>query len=99
MSENFTVPGGFRAGALVAGYRVESRIGAGGMAVVYRARDERLGRWIALKVIAPERTYDEEPGAALSRNPSLRHGLMTRTLSRCMRRARRAGCCTSRCVL
>ena len=44
----------------MAGYRVESRIGAGGMAVVYRARDERLGRWIALKVIAPEWAYDEE---------------------------------------
>ena len=60
MSENFLVGGGLRAGALVAGYRIESRIGAGGMAVVYRARDERLGRWIALKVIAPEWTYDEE---------------------------------------
>jgi hypothetical protein len=60
VSENFLVGGGLRAGALVAGYRIESRIGAGGMAVVYRARDERLGRWIALKVIAPEWTYDEE---------------------------------------
>jgi WD40 repeat protein len=60
VSENFLVQGGLRAGALVAGYRIESRIGAGGMAVVYRARDERLGRWIALKVIAPEWTYDEE---------------------------------------
>jgi WD40 repeat protein len=60
VSENSLVRGGLRAGALVAGYRIESRIGAGGMAVVYRARDERLGRWIALKVIAPEWTYDEE---------------------------------------
>ena len=60
MSENFLVRGGLRAGALVAGYRIESRIGAGGMAVVYRARDERLRRWIALKVIAPEWTNDEE---------------------------------------
>jgi serine/threonine-protein kinase len=60
VSENFLVGGGLRAGALVAGYRIESRIGAGGMAVVYRARDERLERWIALKVIAPEWTYDEE---------------------------------------
>jgi serine/threonine-protein kinase len=60
VSENFLVRGGLRAGALVAGYRIESRIGAGGMAVVYRARDERLGRWIALKVIAPEWTHDEE---------------------------------------
>jgi hypothetical protein len=43
VSDNFLVRGGLRAGALVAGYRIDSRIGAGGMAVVYRARDERLG--------------------------------------------------------
>ena len=60
MSENSLAQGGLRAGTLLAGYRIESRIGAGGMAVVYRARDERLGRWIALKVIAPEWTHDEE---------------------------------------
>src|SRR3984957_771945 len=50
----------FGAGSLVAGYRIESRIGSGGMAVVFRARDERLGRSIALKVMAPEWTEDEE---------------------------------------
>jgi len=60
VSENFQVRGGLQAGALVAGYRIESRIGTGGMAVVYRARDERLRRWIALKVIAPDWTYDEQ---------------------------------------
>jgi hypothetical protein len=60
VSENFLVRGGLPAGTLVAGYRIESRIGAGGMAVVYRARDERLGRWIALKVITPEWADDEE---------------------------------------
>jgi beta-lactam-binding protein with PASTA domain len=51
---------GLAPGALVAGYRVESRIGAGGMAMVLRARDEALGRTVALKILAPGRAGDAE---------------------------------------
>ena len=40
-------------GAEIAGYRIESVIGRGGMAVVYRAEDSRLGRKVALKLLAP----------------------------------------------
>ena len=50
-------PGGFvvsfAAGSRIAGYRLEERIGQGGMAVVFRARDEGLGRLVALKILAP----------------------------------------------
>lgn len=41
-------------GKQIASYVVESEIGRGGMAVVYRARDLRLDRTVALKLLAPE---------------------------------------------
>ncbi|MDI9887163.1 serine/threonine-protein kinase [Streptomyces sp. HNM0645] len=41
-------------GAQIAGYRVEREIGRGGMAVVYCAKDLRLDRTVALKLLAPE---------------------------------------------
>src|SRR6201984_1052801 len=43
---------GLAAGSQVAGYRLEKLVGVGGMAAVYRARDERLGRVVALKLLA-----------------------------------------------
>ena len=41
-------------GTEIAGYRIESMIGRGGMAVVYRAEDTRLGRKVALKLLTPQ---------------------------------------------
>jgi serine/threonine protein kinase len=45
--------GGIGPGTEIAGYTVEQQIGEGGMAVVYRARDQRLSRQVALKLLAP----------------------------------------------
>jgi len=61
LSDNF-VPylAGFRPGKLLAGYRLETLVGAGGMAVVFRARDERLDRLVALKILEPSRAEDPE---------------------------------------
>src|SRR5690242_13963070 len=40
-------------------YRIEERIGAGGMGVVYRAVDTKLARSVALKLIRAELLHDE----------------------------------------
>ena len=42
----------------IAGYLLEGYIGQGGTGAVYLARDERLGRKVAFKVVAPELARD-----------------------------------------
>ncbi|HUL76833.1 MAG TPA: protein kinase, partial [Vicinamibacteria bacterium] len=46
-------------GARLGPYEVLAPLGAGGMGEVYRARDPRLGREVAIKVLPAERMADE----------------------------------------
>jgi serine/threonine-protein kinase len=59
------------AGSEFGGYRIEDVIGRGGMAVVYRSTDLRLGRPVALKVIAPDLAQDKNFRARFERESHL----------------------------
>jgi len=52
--------GALAAGAMVEHYRVSRLIGKGGMGEVYLARDTRLGRRVALKLVRPDALGDDE---------------------------------------
>ncbi len=66
-----SLPAGIRLGP----YEIQSAIGAGGMGEVYKARDTRLDRSVAVKVLPPEISADPDRRARFEREAKTIAGL------------------------
>src|SRR5258708_14825125 len=61
----------FAGGARLGPYEIVSALGAGGMGEVYKARDSKLGREVALKILPETFTHDPERLARFGREAQL----------------------------
>ncbi len=54
-------------GTILSHYKILERIGKGGMGQVYKAQDQRLLRFVGLKILAPELMADKQKRARFIR--------------------------------
>ena len=75
-------------------YEIHSRIGAGGMGVVYRALDPRLNRHVAIKLLLPELPLTFRPRSACAAKQEQLQPWTIRTFARSSKSVKTATLCS-----
>ena len=65
-------------------YEIIDRVGSGGMADVYKARDQRLNRFVAIKILKPEYSNDDKVCLQISRGGAVCSGIVTSECCKCV---------------